>query len=557
MPLNGEHVITLYQQAKTLRQPHEEEWKRAVAHCLPAMYSAWNTDGPASVAGNSKGVRSVAYDTTGARSVPKYASVLQRLITPDGMKWHGLTPSDPSLRRQPRVRAFFDELTSLLFKMRYDPRARFKISTSEMYKSLAVYGNGPMYIGERKVSKFNKTPGFKYIALSMRDVFWLVDDDGEIVAVFRRFWLNVRQFKEKFPGVPYPQDIKTEAEKPLPDEGRYFEFIHYVCRAEDYDEKAIDRRRHPWHAAYFSVKDKTLVGEETGYRSMPYKIPRTETVSGDPYGYSPAVLALGALGTASQIKKTVLKQGNKAVDPTILAADDNAMNGAFDLRPGAINYGAIDRQGRELVKPLRTGDFRVAENLLADERRDIEDSFFVTLFQILTETPEMTATEVIERTAEKAALLAPTMGRLHSEWSGPTIEREIDLLDEMGKFPQMPPELVEAEGEYEIVYTSPLAKSMYAEEISGFMRSVEMSLNIAQATQDPSILDHYDFDVAMPEIAEHLAVPARWMADEKVLKSKREGRQQTQETSEALQAAPAMASAVKTLSEMGGRRARR
>ena len=35
----------------------------------------------------------------------------------------------------------------------------------------------------------------------------------------------------------------------------------------------------------------------------------------------------------------------------------------------------------------------------------INDAFLVTLFQILTETPEMTATEVIERTREKGALL--------------------------------------------------------------------------------------------------------------------------------------------------------
>jgi len=556
MPLDADRIVKQYEQAKQLRQPHEPGWRSAAAHCIPAQYSAWLTDGPAPSNSKTEAARRVSYDTTGARSLLKYASVLNRLITPDGQKWHGLMASDPTLRKKARVRAYFDELTNLLFKMRYDPKARFKISMNEVYKSMGVYGSGPVYIGERRVSLHNPVGGFKYVACSMRDVFFLVDDDGETSIVFRRFWLNVRQFKEKFPGVPMAPDMAAEASKPSPDETRYFEFIHYVCRADDYDPQAIDRRRHPWHACYVEVKGKTIIGEETGYRSMPYKIPRTETVAGDAYGYSPAVLSLAALGTASQIKKTVLKQGNKAVDPVILAADDNTMNGEFDQRPGAVNYGAIDRQGRQLVKAMETGNFRVAENLLADERRDVEDSFFVTLFQILTETPEMTATEVMERTAEKAALLAPTMGRGQSELIGPTIEREIDICDEMGKLPQMPPELVEAEGEYEVVYTSPLARSMYAEEVSGFMRSVEMALGVANATQDMEILDHYDFDTAMPEIAEHMSVPARWMADPDKIKAKRKGRNAREEQSEMMKNAPALASAAKTVTEMGGRRAR-
>jgi hypothetical protein len=189
--------------------------------------------------------------------------------------------------------------------------------------------------------------------------------------------------------------------------------------------------------------------------------------------------------------------------------------------------------------------------LLQDERADIEDSFFVTLFQILTDTPEMTATEVIENVAEKAALLAPTMGRLQSEKLGPTIEREIDLLDEMGVLPEMPPELIEANGEYDIAYTSPLAKSLQAEDVSGYMRAVEFAMNTANATQDPSHLDHFDFDTSLPEIANIMSVPVRWMSDEKAVKAKRANRQEQAQNAELMANAPALASAAKTAADMG------
>jgi len=549
---NPEQIITLYTAAKSLRSVHENDWRTAAAYCLPAHYASWNTEGPSAYNQGNASARRVAYDTTGTRSLPKYVSILERLATPAGQKWHGLTASDTSLRKKRRVRSYFDDLSAALFKMRYNPKSRFRISTNEVYTSMGVYGNGPIFIGERKSTVLSPAPGIKYVSCPLRDVFMFVDDDGELHTVFRRFWLNVRQFRLKFPEQDMPERMKSEASKPSPDENKYFEFVHYVCPNDDYDQEALDARRHPIMGAYVMVEGKELVGKTFGYQSMPFKIPRTATVAGDAYGYSPAVMALAALGSASQMKKTYLKQGNKAVDPVLLASDDNVMNGEVDQRPGAVNFGGVDRQGRELIKPLRGGDFRVAEALLADERRDVEDSFFVTLFQILTETPEMTATEVMERVAEKAALLSPTMGRLQSELLGPMIEREIDIMSELGTLPEMPPELVEAEGEYEVVYTSPLAKSMYAEEVSGFMRATEMALNIAQATQDNSHLDNFNFDDAIPEISDYMAVPARWMHDKDTVASKRESRNAQAQEAELMKNAPALASAAKTASEMGG-----
>ena len=99
-----EDVIRLYEQAKSIRSPHESDWRMAAAYVLPSHYSAWQTEGPAAYHQKNSAARRVAFDTTGARSLPKYVSILERLATPAGQKWHGLTPSDPSLRSKPRVR---------------------------------------------------------------------------------------------------------------------------------------------------------------------------------------------------------------------------------------------------------------------------------------------------------------------------------------------------------------------------------------------------------------------------------------------------------------------
>jgi hypothetical protein len=81
------------------------------------------------------------------------------------------------------------------------------------------------------------------------------------------------------------------------------------------------------------------------------------------------------------------------------------------------------------------------------------------------------------------------------------IEREIDVLNSLGLLPPMPPRLREAQGEYQVVYTSPLALSQRAQEAAGFIRTVETAKEIVNITQDPSYLDPFDFDTALPEIA--------------------------------------------------------
>lgn len=545
-------IIMRYEQAKAIRSPLEADWRMASAYTRPSQYSAWAGKGPSHLVGQQGASRRVAFDSTGPRSLPKYQAILERMVSPYGTRWHTLTPSNEHLRKQRRVKMYFDELTSLLFRMRYHPRANFRSATSEMYAQIGTYGNGPVFVGKRRLSPAAKDPGFLYKSISMRDYFVERDDEGNMRASFRRMWLNVHDVAAKFRGTEMPPRVAAEASKPSPDANKFFEFVHFVeVREEGHDPNALGNERHPYRGEFICVDDAVRVGDEHGYADNPYLMPRATPDSDGPYGYSPAVSVLSSLGGASAMKKTNLKQGQQAVQPTLLAHDDGVANGTVDLRPGAINYGAVNQDGRPMVHTLPAGNYQIGKDLLQDERRDIEDAFFVTLFQILTETPEMTATEVMERVAEKTALLAPTMGSMQSEWAGPMIGREIGLLAEMGKLPEMPPELVEAEGEYDVVYTSPMAKGMYAEEVSGLMRSVEMATQVATVKGEPSALDHFDFDAAIPEVADYMAVPTRWMKDEAAVKQERDNRSAQAQEAQLMNNAGPLAQAAKTAEELG------
>jgi len=182
------------------------------------------------------------------------------------------------------------------------------------------------------------------------------------------------------------------------------------------------------------------------------------------------------------------------------------------------------------------------------ERQIINDGFLVSLFQILVDTPTMTATEVLERAREKGALLSPTMGRQQSEMLGPMIEREVDVLLKQGLLPPMPDILIEAQGEFEVVYDSPLSRSQRAEEASGWLRTLEAAIAYANTTQDLSVLDQFDSDVIYQQLAEINAVPASWMRAPAAVQEIREARAQQQQVQQMVEAAPAAAGVMKALS---------
>ena len=189
---------------------------------------------------------------------------------------------------------------------------------------------------------------------------------------------------------------------------------------------------------------------------------------------------------------------------------------------------------------------------MEQRRKVINDAFLVTLFQILVETPSMTATEVLQRAQEKGALLAPTIGRQQTEMLGPLIEREFDILDSQGLIPPLPPALIEAGGEYEIEYVSPLSRAMKAEEGVGILRTLEMVQPIAAV--DPGVMDNFNTDEITRILADTNGAPQRILRSENEIAGMRDQRGQQEAMQAGLSAAPQAADAalkVAQISEMG------
>jgi hypothetical protein len=110
----------------------------------------------------------------------------------------------------------------------------------------------------------------------------------------------------------------------------------------------------------------------------------------------------------------------------------------------------------------------------------------------------------------------------------------------------MPPVLIEAEGEYKVEYDSPLSRAQKAESGAGTMRTIQWAAEIAASAQDPTPLDHFNFDEIIPYLADVNAMPARFLNDMQQIEGKREGRQQQAETQQLIDAAPSVAAMMKS-----------
>lgn len=532
MPAIAEDVIAEYKRLSGDRGNWESHWTEIAERVMPAWAPAFQARG-GQVAQGEKRTDKI-FDSTASIALSRFAAILDSLLTPRNQTWHRLAASDPALNRKRAVRLYFEEATRALFKYRYAPAANFASQNQQNYRSLGAFGTGCVF-----VDRLRGAAGLRYRAVHLGEIYFAENHQGLVDRALRCFRLSARQAVQKW-GERVPDAIRARlASNPEATS----EFLHCVRPREDLDPGRADYRGMAFASYYVSLEGQALL-EEGGFNAFPFAISRYETAPGETYGRAPAMDVLPAIKTLNEEKKTVLKQGHRTVDPVLLLHDDGAMD-AFSIRPGAMNYGAVSPEGRPLVHTLPVGNIAIGKELMDDERAVINDAFLVTLFQILVETPEMTATEVLERTREKGILLAPTIGRQQSEYLGPLIDRELDLLARQGLLPPQPPELLEARGEYRVEYDSPLSRAQRAEEAAGLARSVEFALNVVNATQNPEPLDHYDWDVVIPELAEIQAVPARWMRDRNAVQAIRESRAQAAEAQMAIQAAPGAAAMMK------------
>ena len=535
-------ILREFGQLSMWRNTFASQWEEAAELILPTSRNTF-MQGNFNWPGQKKTERQI--DATGMMALAKFAAICDSLLTPRNMTWHSLTGANEDLKNDRDSRLWYEAATKALFKARYSELSNFCSQNENSFIQLGAFGNQAMFVDELDTHDHPGKRGLRYKSIPVGELFIGENHQGLVNVVIRYWRMTAAQAWEKWGLMgTFPEILRPALEQRSP---MMYQFLHRVAPNREWEPGRLDMKGKPWSSQYISMEGKVLL-QEGGYRKMPYAVSRYQQTPGEIYGRGPAQMVLPALKTLNAEKATFLKAGHRASDPVLLTTDDGIAD--MSMRPGALNKGGVTADGRELIKTIPIGNIQITKEMMAEEKGLIQEAFLVSLFQILTETPQMTATEVIERTNEKGILLAPTVGRQQSEYLGPMIERELDVLMWLGMLPPMPPKLAAARGEYEVSYDSPLSRAMRAQEASGFIRTIETVKELVAVTQDQSLLDAFDFDTAIPAIAEIQGSPESWMATPEAIQKKRKARAQSIAQQQNIQAMPAKAAMMKAQAQV-------
>lgn len=178
----------------------------------------------------------------------------------------------------------------------------------------------------------------------------------------------------------------------------------------------------------------------------------------------------------------------------------------LNILPGGVNY-MPGNDPREAIGRLydMNFDYVGAENKIAAVQAMIHTIFKRDLFLLITDRPEMTATEVVERSQEKLIMIGPVTERQIPDVLEPMLTRTFNIMQRFGMIPPPPPEL--AGQPIKIDYISLLAQAQKMMGLQGLRSYVDMATaveTLKAASPDGAVKSNSDF--ILDEYASGLAL---------------------------------------------------
>jgi len=523
-------LLSRLAQLRDGRGTWEEHWQDLADYLLPAKATFTNRDG-------APGERrtELVFDSSPMMAARSLAATLDGMLKPRTSRWFTVRPTDEDLQDNEEAKLWCEAAEEILWRHLYAARARFAESTAEADLDIVVLGTGVIHIGARE------PVGLSFRSLHLRDTYLAENEAGVIDTILYVQELTPRQAVERYGEGNVSRTCRELASDPLKADKERLQFLQAVYPNRDRDEKRRDARGKAWTSCVVDVKGEHLV-EERGYDEFPFAVGKWDHGTGEIYGRSPGMIALPDVKTLNAVAQTLLEAGQMSVRPVLMLPSDGLL-GVPQLFPAGLNYYDSDvmaRSGRPPIEVLQTGENVPLGNEMAMQiREQIRTAFYLTLLQMPSMGPQMTATEVQARLDEMVRVLGPTFGRIESGYLAPMVERSFAILLRQGAFPPPPQVLQGAEIEFE--YRSPIQMARKRMETISAVEAAQVLQPYGQI--NPALFDNFDYDEMTRDVAEGAGMPTRWLLapdDVEALRQQRaQAQAQQQQAMEAMQIAEA------------------
>lgn len=501
--LDPTKIVKRYDQLKADRTTWETHWQDLADYILPNKDQVVQK---VTVAGEKK-FRHIL-DNSAIQANELLAGALHGLLTNPNDIWFELTTGDIELDDQDDVKEWLQDTVRRMIRVLNN--SNFQTEVHEMYLDLGCFGTAPMLMEEDEdlVVRFSS----RHIASCVVDE----NNLGQIDTIMREFMWDVRKIEMEFGKEALSDRMKREMSN-VKGESKKYTIIHSI-----YPAKEIGGGN-SWISQYI-LKDEKRDLRVSKFNEFPYVVPRWSKLTDEMYGRSPGMVALPEAKMINKMSEAVIKGAQKTVDPPLQAPHDGYIM-PIRTKPGSINFYMAGTGGRDEIKPI-FNDARIdfGFQVMEQHRQRIRESFFVDQLQ-LNQGPQMTATEVLQRTEEKMRLLGPLLGRQQSEFLRPMINRVFSIMVRRDLFLEPPAEI---EGKnIDVQYSSFIAKTQRVNQANSILRAVEAAAPFIEL--DPSAADVFNGEEAIKEIWRIHGASQRLIRGQQELEQVREARAQAQQ----------------------------
>ncbi|WP_343561736.1 portal protein [Kiloniella sp. b19] len=464
-------VLNRYQELKSIREPFLAIWKEVAARMDPfgEVLRGENDSKQIRVGDQSR-----VFSSRPVQSRGRFAAAAQSLVTPAQTRWHGLMPIDEALQDNHEVKAYAQEMTKILFKLRYHPMSGWTRANYRIWDSLGTYGTQCFMLEEnlQRTPAGEELPPFRYRYVPMAEICLSVDDWGTYDAAYRRHAMSLRNLAREYGPEALPATLRARLDQPQSLEERF-----WVIHAVDPSLKGVNTKM-PYPSVHL-LEGYNHVLRESGYYEFPYFPSAFNPIANSAYGYGPAMAALPDVKMLNVMVQTTKVAAEQVVRPAF--ATTEKLTHRLKLTAGAINPDLIDKDGRLKIQPLVTGaNPSLGESLIDKTEAQIGSTFYEDLWQILVNKPNVTAYEAAQRAQEKGDLIGPPFSP-QEEMMARCVRREVSILERQARdgIIALPPKPAILEGrELTLDWLSPMARLRRSGEVVGINQVLQLGAQI-------------------------------------------------------------------------------
>ena len=478
-------------------------------------------------------------DNTGTRALGALAAGMQTGITSPARPWFKLALGNASKAKLPNVIRWLADCEAVLRKI--FAGSNVYTSLHGLYRDVGAFGTGAMLLLE------DEGKGIRCERLPIGSYMLSCNEQGRVDTFAREYAMTVRQIVEAFgrredgsidwsPISPRVKDLWTKGAREV-----WIDVVQVVTPNDLYRRGSLEAKYARWSSCQYEKgsgdRDSRFL-RESGFRSFPLIVARWDVDGEDVYGSGPGMEALGDIRQLQHEQKTKAKGIEKAVDPPIQGPPE-LRNSVVATLPGRLT--TVSNLQQNAIRPIYEVDLQLQPLLLdiAEIQMRIKDTFFATLFRMISDSDrrQVTAEEIRAREQEKLLQLGPVLERLNVETLNPLIERTVEIAAERGLLPR-PPREIEGE-DWEIEHVSIMAQAQKLAGLGSIERTCGFVANIAKETGDQTVLDAIDTDEAIATYADAAGAPPKILrtpVERQALRAKREQAEQAERTAMVMQA---------------------